>query len=97
MWAVSDIKSAALLGGPGNDALTGYANGAFPPGANDLKRAMGVQVNLLRGHAAAYRAIAAKVRDQLGGLRAGRPVAAAQDHQPAGATRLRPTMPAISG
>lgn len=38
-------------------ALTGYANGAFPPGVNDLKRAMRVQASMLRGHAAAYRAI----------------------------------------
>jgi beta-glucosidase len=38
-------------------ALSGYANGAFPPGVNDLKRAVGVEANLLRGHAAAYRAI----------------------------------------
>ena len=38
-------------------ALTGYANGAFPPGVNDLKRAVQVQANMLRGHVAAYRAI----------------------------------------
>ncbi len=38
-------------------ALTGYANGAFPPGVNDLKRAIQVEANMLRGHVAAYRAI----------------------------------------
>ena len=38
-------------------ALTGYANGAFPPGVNDLKRAIQVEANLLRGHVAAYHAI----------------------------------------
>jgi beta-glucosidase len=38
-------------------ALTGYANGAFPPGVNDLKRAVQVEANLLRGHVAAYHAI----------------------------------------
>jgi beta-glucosidase len=38
-------------------ALSGYANGAFPPGVNDLKRAVQVEANMLRGHVAAYRAI----------------------------------------
>ena len=38
-------------------ALTGYANGAFPPGINDLKFALRVEANMLRAHAAAYRAI----------------------------------------
>ncbi len=38
-------------------ALGGYANGAFPPGINDLKFAIKVEANLLRGHAAAYHAI----------------------------------------
>ena len=38
-------------------ALSGYANGAFPPGVNDLKRAIQVEANMLRAHSAAYRAI----------------------------------------
>lgn len=38
-------------------ALSGYANGAFPPGVQDLKRAIQVEANLLRAHAAAYHAI----------------------------------------
>ncbi len=38
-------------------ALSGYANGTFPPGVTDLKRAIGVSANMLRAHAAAYRAI----------------------------------------
>ena len=38
-------------------ALSGYANGAFPPGVNDLKRAIQVEAAMLRAHAAAYRAI----------------------------------------
>lgn len=38
-------------------ALSGYANGAFPPAVNDIKRAVNVEANMLRAHAAAYRAI----------------------------------------
>ncbi len=38
-------------------ALSGYVNGSFPPGANDLKRAIQVEATMLRAHAAAYRAI----------------------------------------
>jgi len=38
-------------------ALVGYANGAFPPGKKDLKLAMQVLGNMIRAHAAAYRAI----------------------------------------
>jgi len=38
-------------------ALSGYADGAFPPGLNDLRRAVRVEAALLRAHAAAYRAI----------------------------------------
>jgi len=38
-------------------ALSGYANGAFPPGVNEIKRAVQVEANMLRAHAAAYRAI----------------------------------------
>ncbi|MCB0120299.1 MAG: glycoside hydrolase family 1 protein [Anaerolineales bacterium] len=38
-------------------ALSGYGLGAFPPGRTDMKLAMHVLANMLRGHAAAYRAI----------------------------------------
>ncbi|MFZ5881169.1 MAG: family 1 glycosylhydrolase, partial [Chloroflexota bacterium] len=38
-------------------ALSGYVTAAFPPGVNDFKRAVQVQANMLRAHAAAYRAI----------------------------------------
>ena len=38
-------------------ALSGYGLGAFPPGRTDMKLAMQVLANMLRGHAAAYRAI----------------------------------------
>ncbi|MFZ5855265.1 MAG: glycoside hydrolase family 1 protein [Chloroflexota bacterium] len=38
-------------------ALEGYIRGHFPPGKSDMKLAMTVQANLLRGHVAAYRAI----------------------------------------
>ena len=38
-------------------ALSGYANGAFPPAVNDIKRAVSVEANMVRAHAAAYRAI----------------------------------------
>lgn len=35
----------------------GYLGGGFPPGKNDLKAALKVMSNLLKGHAAAYQAI----------------------------------------
>ena len=38
-------------------ALSGYVTGDFPPGKKDLKQAMPVIANMVRGHAAAYRAI----------------------------------------
>jgi beta-glucosidase len=38
-------------------ALSGYGLGVFPPGKKDLKLSMRVIANMLRGHAAAYRAI----------------------------------------
>ncbi|MDP2778158.1 MAG: glycoside hydrolase family 1 protein [Anaerolineales bacterium] len=38
-------------------ALVGYKTKSFPPGKNNFKLAMRVQGNMLRGHAAAYRAI----------------------------------------
>ncbi|MBI5950486.1 MAG: glycoside hydrolase family 1 protein [Chloroflexi bacterium] len=48
------------LNEPTGYALNGYVAGnkdSFPPGKNSLKLAMQVQANLIRGHAAAYRAI----------------------------------------
>jgi beta-glucosidase len=38
-------------------ALIGYADGAFPPGRNDIKKAVRVEANMALAHAAAYRAI----------------------------------------
>ncbi|MEW5942039.1 MAG: family 1 glycosylhydrolase, partial [Chloroflexota bacterium] len=38
-------------------ALEGYVRGHFPPGKSNLRMVVKVEVNLLRGHAAAYRAI----------------------------------------
>lgn len=38
-------------------ALSGYVQGAFPPGKKNLNQAMQVIANMLKGHAAAYRAI----------------------------------------
>jgi len=38
-------------------ALEGWVDRKFPPGKSDLKLAMKVEANLLRGHAAAYHAI----------------------------------------
>ncbi len=38
-------------------ALSGYVTGAFPPGKKDIKLAMRVQGNMIKAHAAAYRAI----------------------------------------
>ena len=38
-------------------ALEAYADNRFPPGMSDFKMATRVEANLLRGHAAAYRAI----------------------------------------
>lgn len=38
-------------------ALSGWVNGAFPPGVNDLKRAILVEGNMVRAHVAAYHAI----------------------------------------
>jgi beta-glucosidase len=37
--------------------LFGYVRGVFPPGKHDLRLAMRVQANMLKAHAAAYRAI----------------------------------------
>ena len=38
-------------------ALSGYAVGAFPPGKKSIRLSMRVLANMIRGHAAAYRAI----------------------------------------
>jgi beta-glucosidase len=38
-------------------ALVGYADGAFPPGRNDIRLAVRVEANMALAHAAAYRAI----------------------------------------
>jgi beta-glucosidase len=38
-------------------ALSGFANGAFPPGVQDIRRAVRVEASLIRAHAAAYHAI----------------------------------------
>ena len=38
-------------------AVGGYLGGMFPPGKNDLKLALEVLVNMVRGHAAAYKVI----------------------------------------
>ena len=48
------------LNEPTGYAVNGYVDGgsgAFPPGQNNLRLALRVQANLIRGHAAAYRAI----------------------------------------
>jgi beta-glucosidase len=42
---------------PNSYALLGYGVGVFPPGASNIRRATRVEANMLRGHAAAYRAI----------------------------------------
>ena len=42
---------------PNLSALEAYAEGIYPPGKRNLRLAMQVLANLLRGHAAAYRAI----------------------------------------
>jgi beta-glucosidase len=38
-------------------ALSGYVNSTFPPGVDDLRRAIRVEAAMLKAHAAAYRAI----------------------------------------
>jgi beta-glucosidase len=38
-------------------ALSGYVDGAFPPGRHDIRFAVRVEANMARAHAAAYRAI----------------------------------------
>ncbi len=48
------VTSWVTINEPNVYALSGYANGAFPPGVNDIKRAVRVEANMLRAHAAAY-------------------------------------------
>lgn len=38
-------------------ALSGYVEGSFPPGAHSIRRAVRVEANMARAHAAAYNAI----------------------------------------
>lgn len=38
-------------------ALSGYVEGSFPPGAHNIRRAVRVEANMARAHAAAYHAI----------------------------------------
>jgi beta-glucosidase len=60
------------LNEPNGYALNGYVGGGvtgnFPPGKNNLKLAMQVQVNLIRAHAAAYHAIHQIQREARAGL-----------------------------
>ncbi len=42
---------------PNTYIFGGYAGGGFPPGKNDLNTALNVMINMVRAHAAAYRAI----------------------------------------
>ncbi len=44
-------------------ALSGYVGGTFPPGVNDVRRAIQVQANMIRAHVAAYRVIHAIQRE----------------------------------
>lgn len=47
---------------------SGYLSPAFPPGKNDMTAAFNVLGNLIRGHAAAYRAIHAQQREARVGI-----------------------------
>ncbi len=47
----------ATINEPSVYAIIGYANGSFPPGVNNLQRAVRVEANMIRGHVAAYHAI----------------------------------------
>ena len=47
----------ATINEPNVYAVIGYANGVFPPGVNDIRRAVRVEANMIRGHVAAYQAI----------------------------------------
>jgi beta-glucosidase len=59
--AVEALKEYASLwvtiNEPNIYALSGYANGVFPPGMKDIKTAVKVEANMARAHAAAYRTI----------------------------------------
>ena len=49
LWITVNEPNVYIMGG--------WVDGGFPPGKHDLKLAARVTVNLLRGHAAAYRVI----------------------------------------
>lgn len=51
------VTSWCTINEPNSYVAGGYLTDTFPPGKNDTKLAVGVLANLLRGHAAAYRAI----------------------------------------
>jgi beta-glucosidase len=51
------VTTWCTINEPNTYWVAGYLARLFPPGRNDRKLALQVQVNLLRGHAAAYRAI----------------------------------------
>ncbi len=69
---VSALKEYAnlwiTLNEPNVYAYSGYVEGVFPPGKQDLNLAFSVMVNLLRGHALAYRAIHAVQREARAGM-----------------------------
>jgi beta-glucosidase len=60
-YAVGALKDLVhtwvTINEPAVYVLGGYLGGGFPPGKNDLGSAANVLANLVRGHAAAYRAI----------------------------------------
>jgi len=51
------VKLWVTINEPNVYVLSGWVEGAFPPGKNDLTAAMHVYANLVRGHAAAYHII----------------------------------------
>jgi beta-glucosidase len=60
------------LNEPNGYALNGYVggglNGSYPPGKSNIRLAMQVQANLIRGHAAAYQAIHQVQREARAGI-----------------------------
>jgi beta-glucosidase len=51
------VSTWVTINEPNVYAYSGYAGGQFPPGKNNINLAFRVMTNLVRGHAAAYRAI----------------------------------------
>src|SRR5258706_3563466 len=51
------VRLWCTINEPNICALIGYSAGTFPPGKKSLKLSAGVMGNMIRGHAAAYRAI----------------------------------------